>query len=77
MDSFARALLCADAILQQSEYRSLRAQRYASFDTGEGQQFEQGKLSLTDLRRLAETYGEPPVTSGRQEYFENIINRFI
>ncbi|NCT93724.1 MAG: xylose isomerase [Chitinophagaceae bacterium] len=77
MDSFARALLCADAILQQSEYRSLRAQRYASFDTGEGQQFEQGKLSLTDLRRLAETYGEPPLTSGRQEYFENIINRFI
>lgn len=77
MDSFARALLTADAILQRSEYRSLRQQRYASFDSGEGQQFEQGQLSLTDLRNLAVAGGEPAITSGKQEYFENIINRFI
>ncbi len=39
--------------------------------------FEEGKLSLEDLRNLAQQNGEPEVISGRQEYYENIVNRFI
>lgn len=77
IDCFARALIVADQILQKSEYRTIRKQRYASFDTGSGKEFEQGKLNLEDLRSLAIQDGEPPVVSGRQEYLENIINRFI
>lgn len=77
MDTFARALLVADEILQNSEYRKLRTDRYASFDHGAGADFEAGKLRLEDLRDYAAKNGEPAIISGRQEYFENIINQHI
>jgi xylose isomerase len=77
MDTFARALITADAILHKSDYRKLRQERYSSFDSGKGKEFEQGKLSLEDLRRYAIENGEPETRSGRQEYFENLINRYI
>jgi xylose isomerase len=77
MDSFARALLIAQAILDNGEFVSLRKERYASFDSGKGKQFEQGKVSLEDLASLAHKNGEPAQISGRQEFYENIISRFI
>jgi xylose isomerase len=77
MDSFARALVIANDIIEKSEYRKLRTERYASFDSGKGKEFEEGRLSLEDLRGYAIEKGEPETISGRQEYFENIINRYI
>lgn len=77
MDAFARALIVADNILQKSDYKKVREERYASFDSGKGKEFEDGKLSLEDLRNYAIDHGEPEVRSGKQEYMENIINRFI
>jgi len=77
MDVFARALITADNILQKSDYLKLRKDRYASFDTGKGKEFEEGKLSLEDLRAYAVESGEPKTTSGKQEYIENLINRYI
>jgi len=77
MDSFARALITADAILQNSEYKKFRQERYGSFDSGKGKEFEQGKLSLEDLRQFALQNGEPAARSGRQEWLENIINQYI
>jgi len=77
MDTFARALLAADAILQKSDYKKIRKERYASFDSGDGAAFEKGQLSLEDLRAYAIKHGEPAIKSGKQEYLENVINRFI
>ncbi|RYY56960.1 MAG: xylose isomerase [Chitinophagaceae bacterium] len=77
IDVFARALITADKILQGSDFRKIRESRYASFDSGKGKDFEDGKLSLEDLREYAVQNGEPVAKSGRQEYLENIINRFI
>jgi xylose isomerase len=77
IDTFARALITADAVLQKSEYKKIRTNRYASFDTGKGKEFEQGKLSLEDLKAYAIEKGEPATTSGQQEHLENIINRHI
>ncbi len=77
MDAFARALLAADNILKNSDYKKLRKDRYASYDKGKGKEFEEGKLSLEDLRNFAASKGEPEMISGKQEYYENIINRFI
>jgi xylose isomerase len=77
MDTFARALIVADAVLQKSEYKKIRSDRYASFGSGKGSEFEKGKLSLADLRTYAVENGEPAVISGKQEYLENIINWFI
>jgi xylose isomerase len=77
IDTFARALITADTILQKSEYTKIRSNRYASFDAGKGKDFEQGKLSLEDLRAYAVEKGEPKAVSGQQELIENIINRYI
>jgi xylose isomerase len=77
MDNFARALLAANRLLQQSEYQTLRKNRYASYDSGAGADFEAGKMSLEALRNYAVAQGEPAQTSGRQEYYENLVNRYI
>ena len=77
MDTFARALIIADKILQHGELVRLRKERYASFDQGAGKDYENGKLSLEQLRALAINMGEPQIRSGKQEYLENLINRFI
>ena len=76
-DVFARALLAADAILTNSSYRQLRRDRYASFDSGEGQSFENSRLSLEELAGMALRNGEPEQRSGKQEMFENLVNRFV
>lgn len=77
MDAFARALLIADEILETSNYKQLRTERYSSFDEGEGKTYEEGELSLTDLSAIARRVGEPKQRSGRQELFENIINQYL
>lgn len=77
MDAFARALVIADNVLQKSPYRKFRKERYASFDSGAGKRFEEGKLQLEDLRKFAAEKGEPEQQSGKQEWLENIINRYI
>ncbi|MEM1324858.1 MAG: xylose isomerase [Bacteroidota bacterium] len=77
MDTFARALLAADAILEESNYSKLRQERYASFDSGDGKAFEDRELSLEDLANIAHKQGEPKQISGKQELFENIVNQYV
>ncbi|MGE4586760.1 MAG: xylose isomerase [Mangrovibacterium sp.] len=77
MDVFARALITADRILKESDYLKLRKDRYASFDTGKGAEFEAGKLKLEDLHKLAQEAGEPRKISGKQELLEQLINSYI
>ncbi len=77
MDAFARALLVAQDILDKSDYRQLRSQRYASFESDAGQAFTSGQSTLEDLSAWAQQNGEPQRISGRQELFENIINRYL
>jgi xylose isomerase len=73
MDAFARALLVADRILTEGRLDGFVKERYASFDTGAGKAFEDGKSSLEDLCAVAATAGEPEPRSGRQEMLENLI----
>lgn len=77
MDVFARSLIIADQILTKSPYKKFRKERYASFDSGKGAEFENGKLRLEDLRNFALSNGEPRQISGKQEWLENIINQYI
>ena len=76
-DTFARALLTADKIISSSPYEKLRKDRYSSFDSGKGADFESGKLELEDLYKIASENGELNLQSGKQELFENIINQYI
>ncbi len=77
-DTFARGLLVADKVLNDTNFTSFVQERYASFDAGKGSDFEQGKLSLNDLYAIASnsTSDIKPV-SGKQELLENILNNHI
>ncbi len=77
MDAFARALLAAHEVMENSEYRRLLDGRYASFKSEEGLAFEAGNLRIKDLRNIAVRDGEPEQRSGRQELFENLISKFV
>ncbi len=77
MDAMARALLSAAEILEKSPYRQMLADRYASFDSGKGKEFEAGALSLEDEVAYAKTQPEPAQTSGKQELYEAIVNMYV
>jgi xylose isomerase len=77
MDVFARALIIAEQILNESDYKKLRSNRYASFNIGDGARYEKGELTLQDLRELAIKNGEPKQISGKQELYEQIINLYL
>ena len=77
MDTYARSLIIADEILQKSNYKKLKAERYASFNSGNGADFINGELKLEDLRNIAKEVGEPDMFSGKQELYEALINMYI
>jgi xylose isomerase len=74
MDAMARALESAAAVLTESPLPGMVKERYASFDSGKGKEFEEGKLSLEDIYAYAKENGEPKQTSGQQELYETILN---
>ncbi len=76
MDAMARALESAAALLEESPYKQMLAERYASFDEGQGKAFEEGKLGLEDLVAYAKQHGEPEQISGKQELYEAILNMY-
>ena len=73
MDAMARALENAAAILEQSELPAMLKERYASFDSGMGKDFEEGKLTLEQVYEYGKKVGEPKQTSGKQEKYETIV----
>ena len=76
-DTFARALIVAEKILTESPYSEMRRERYASFDSEQGKAFEAGKLSLEEITAIALNDRDPKRISGKQEFYENIINQYL
>jgi xylose isomerase len=77
MDATARALLNAAAIIEDGGLKKHVDQRYAGWDGPLGKDILAGKKSLDDLaRHVKEKKLEPQPKSGRQEYLENLVNRF-
>jgi xylose isomerase len=77
MDVMARALLSAAAILEESPYKQMVSDRYESYDSGMGKDFEDGKLTFEDVYAYAKANGEPKQISGKQELYEAIVNMYI
>ncbi|MBQ9217775.1 MAG: xylose isomerase [Muribaculaceae bacterium] len=76
MDVMAHALESAAAIIEQSPYCQMLKDRYASFDSGIGKDFEDGKLTLEQAYDYGKQVGEPRQTSGKQELYESILNMY-
>jgi xylose isomerase len=78
MDTLARALLVAAAMIERGEIERLREARYAGWDGELGRSITSGKVLLELLAgRVATGEIDPLPVSGRQELLENLVNREI
>ena len=73
MDAMARALETAANVIENSPITKMVAERYASFDSGEGKRFENGEMTLEEAYEIGKRVGEPKQTSGKQELYEAIV----
>jgi xylose isomerase len=74
MDTLARSLLAAAAIVESGQLRRLREQRYAAWQAPLGQRILAGDLSLEALADEALKLGlDPQPRSGRQELCETLV----
>ena len=78
MDTFAKGLKIAAAMRASGEIDAMVKDRYSSWDSGVGAEIEAGKHSFKTLEKYMLDKGEAtPNTSGRQELFENVVNRYV
>lgn len=75
MDVCARALMAAARMIEDGTLDQEVANRYAAWATPAGQKLLSGETSLSDIAAGVTT--EPKPRSGRQEYLENLINRYV
>ena len=78
MDVCARALLNASAMLEDGTMQGAIDDRYAGWDDNLGKKILAGELSLDALADIAEDQQiDPQPRSGKQEWYENLVNRFV
>ncbi len=77
MDIFARGLLAAADLLENSPYEEMLTSRYSSYDSGMGAKFEAGELTLEQVVDYARSNGEPAQMSGKQELYETMVSLYI
>jgi xylose isomerase len=78
LDTVARALLVAAALIEDGELAALKEARYAGWDGELGRAILEGSLSLADLEaRVADGSIDPGRASGAQERLENLVNQRI
>jgi xylose isomerase len=76
MDTCARALKAAAAMMAGGEMEAARDARYAGWEKPAAQAMLKGDLSAAAARVTAEGL-EPQPKSGRQERLENLVNRYV
>jgi xylose isomerase len=78
LDTLARSLLIAEKMITDGKFEAATRQRYAGWERDLGQRILGGKASLADLSKLVLDQDlEPRPKSGRQEYLENLANRYL
>ncbi|SET09874.1 xylose isomerase [Thalassotalea agarivorans] len=78
MDTMARALLNAAAMIEDGSIEKFKTDRYATWNNDLGKSIMDGKQSLESLSEYALGNDiDPKAVSGRQELLENIVNRFV
>ena len=77
IDVIAHALVKAEAIINDGQLDAFRAQRYAGWQSELGQAIHAPSASLASIADMAIKGNlAPEQKSGRQEWLENLINRF-
>jgi len=74
IDTLARAVLAAESIIKEKKLATLKAERYAGWQTPFGKEIAEGKYTLASLADLAVKKGlDPKPRSGKQELAEGIV----
>jgi xylose isomerase len=77
MDTLARGLLMAERMIEDGKLAGFVNDRYAGWNSGLGADILAGRTSLADLAKVArDRQLKPEPKSGRQEYLENVVNRY-
>lgn len=77
MDTFARGLKVAAALLNDRVFEEFKEKRYASYTEGIGKDIIDGKVGFAELEKYAYENGVTGNRSGRQEMLEAILNQYI
>ncbi len=78
VDILARSLLNAAAMIEGGELDALVTDRYAGWQSAEAQAMLSGTSTLEAISDAAVATGiDPKPRSGRQEYVENLVSRYI
>ena len=78
IDLCARALLIAERMIGDGTLQQQMQERYAGWDGSEGRAILKGRRSLAALAAMVDKKRiEPQPVSGRQERFENLVNRYL
>jgi xylose isomerase len=78
MDAAAKGLLAAAAIIEDGTLGKFVEDRYAGWESPLGRAILDGERSLEDLATHVDaTNLEPQPRSGKQEYLEQLINRYV
>jgi xylose isomerase len=78
LDVCAQALSAAARLIEDGKYDAFLAERYSGWDAGQAKEMLAGKVSLADIAaRVASAGVDPKPKSGRQEFLENLLNRYI
>jgi xylose isomerase len=78
MDAFAKGLKIAAAIRADGVLAGMVKDRYSSWNSGVGAEIEAGRQDFASLEKYMLAKGDvTPNQSGRQELFENVVNRYV
>jgi len=77
MDTMAKSLVVAAAMLEDGVLEDVRRDRYTHWNDELGTRIMDGSESLESLHERAAGIGEPTRHSGRQEMLENVISQYI
>jgi xylose isomerase len=78
MDTMARGLLMAEKMINDGKLEAATRQRYSGWDRELGQRILKGKATLADLaKHVLDQDLEPKPKSGRQEFLENLVNKYL
>src|SRR5690606_37565326 len=78
MDCCARGLKAAAKMIEDGALSKPLAERYAGWESAEAQKMLRGEVTLEDITaRVERDNVNPEPRSGRQEYLENVVNRYV
>ncbi len=78
MDCCARGLKAAAKMVEDKALSQPLADRYAKWDSADAQKLLRGELKLDEIAAMVERDNiNPEPKSGRQEYLENVVNRYV